>query len=360
MTRALLIHHDKVPIPNYRVQNYSYLRSYLVQHGYDLDVRADSRGVHSPEGFPLELEKMGFWSLVQTLRRVNPAVCVLVINHSQPYFFPLLIHLRSRGIEVVSWTHGTDLQRSSRLSNLVHHVEHELCDGIVLYAESMRAHLLERHRKKAFVANNTLNLTEYPRRELDRARVLSKRGIHTTKNIIFVGRVQARKRIQDLLDAFGRLEQEDCGLIIVGPDEERILEGAAKTRPRVFPLGPLYGSEVLDLMMCTDVYCMPGAIGLSIVDAMYCGLPVVTEQVTHGPEIMYLREGENGFIVPVGDIAALAGRLSLLLTDGVLRQRFSERARHEIATRGHIDELCKGVRDCLDYVTSTSRMSPLR
>ena len=171
---------------------------------------------------------------------------------------------------------------------------------------------------------------------------------------MFVGRVQARKRIHDLLRAFGALGLNDCGLIIVGPDEEGILRDAVRTQPRVFPLGPLYGDKVLDLMRCADVCCIPGAIGLSIVDAMYCGLPVVTEQVTHGPEIMYLHEGENGFMVPVGDIEALADRLHLLLTDGDLRQRFSERARHEIATRGHIDELCKGVRDCLDYVTSTS------
>ena len=35
--------------------------------------------------------------------------------------------------------------------------------------------------------------------------------------------------------------------------------------------------------MACDVYCIPGAIGLSIVDAQFCGLPVVTEDVDHGP-----------------------------------------------------------------------------
>jgi glycosyltransferase involved in cell wall biosynthesis len=216
----------------------------------------------------------------------------------------------------------------------------------------MRRYLLERHDRKAFVAVNTLNLTEYSPRNRDRGVILAEYGIRTPRNVIFAGRTQARKRLQDLLDAFGRLALEDCGLIIVGPDDEGLLKDAGKAHPRIFPLGPLYGAEVLDLLASADAYCIPGAIGLSIVDAMFCGLPVVTEDVAHGPEIMYLHDGENGFVVPIGDIAALADRLFQLLTNDELRGRFAERARREVVTRGHIDELCKGVLQCLEYVTA--------
>lgn len=360
MTSVLLIHHDRTPLPHYRVSNYKYLHTYLHIYGYDLQVLTDAAPPHDSPGLPLAFTKMRLPNLVRWIDTSTPRVCILVLNHSRPYFFPFLLYLRLRGAKVITWTHGTNLQRVSRLSAFVHHAEHELCNGIVLYAEHMREYLLERHHKKAFVANNTLNLTEYRPRELDRALVLAKHGIPTSKNVIFVGRVQARKRIQDLLSAFGRLALGDCGLIIVGPDQEGILKETVKKQPRVFALGPLYGTEILDLLTCADVYCIPGAIGLSIVDAMFCGLPVVTEQVVHGPEIMYLHEGENGFLVPKGDIAALADRLSLLLTNEQLRRRFSERAREEIATRGHINELCRGVRECLDYVMSTADISRVR
>jgi glycosyltransferase involved in cell wall biosynthesis len=217
----------------------------------------------------------------------------------------------------------------------------------------MREYLLPRWQAKSFVANNTLNLTEYSVLGIDRRRVLARHGIWTDKNIIFVGRIQARKRLHDLLAAFDSLSREDCGLIIIGQDEDGLLRSSTKRHPRIFSLGPLYGSEVQDLLNSADVFCIPGAIGLSIVDAMFCGLPVVTEQVPHGPEIMYLRDAENGFLVPKGDISALADRLVLLLTDNELRYRFSQRARQEINTRGHINELCRGVLECLNYVTSS-------
>jgi glycosyltransferase involved in cell wall biosynthesis len=97
------------------------------------------------------------------------------------------------------------------------------------------------------------------------------------------------------------------------------------------------------------VYCLPGAIGLSIVDAFYCGLPVVTENVVHGPEIMYLKDGVNGFITPVGDIPQLTAMLKMLLTDDVLRRRFSLAAKSEIMTNGHIDRMCEGFRDALNF-----------
>ena len=356
MTDVLLVHHDTMPLPHYRVSNYRYLRSYLLAYDYDLQVFADGVATHDSPGFPLAFAKMKLGKLVRYIETTRPRVCILVLNHSKPYFFPFLLYLHFRGVRIITWTHGTNLQRSSWLSAFVHHVEHELCDGIVLYAKHMTEYLLKRHQKKAFVANNTLNLTEYGPPERDRTSVLAKYGIHTPKNIIFVGRVQARKRIQDLLSAFGRLGLEDCGLIIVGPDEEGILKETAMNQPRVFALGPLYGTEVLDLIASADVYCIPGAIGLGIVDAMFCGLPVVTEEVQHGPEIMYLREGENGFLVPKGDIAGLSDRLLLLLTSDELRRRFSERARQEIATCGNINELCTGVRECLDYVMSTANV----
>ena len=95
---------------------------------------------------------------------------------------------------------------------------------------------------------------------------------------------------------------------------------------------------------------MPGAVGLSIVDAFYCGLPVVTEEGEESPEIMYLKDGVNGFIVPNGDIQQLAAKLQLLLEDDALRAQFSLAAKNEIMTNGHIDNMCKGFRDALRFV----------
>ncbi|MGC8893091.1 MAG: glycosyltransferase family 4 protein, partial [Candidatus Saccharicenans sp.] len=178
--------------------------------------------------------------------------------------------------------------------------------------------------------------------------ILRRYNIYTKKNIVYSGRIDSRKRIYDLLRAFELINDKDAGLIIIGPDDYRILEEEYKKYPRIFYLGPLYGNEALDVLSASDVCCIPGAVGLGIVDSMYCGLPLVTEDVDHGPEIMYFKDGVNGYMVPKGDVAALAEKLRLILNDQMLRDKLGQKAHEEIMTRGHINNLCEGFLDCLN------------
>ena len=163
-----------------------------------------------------------------------------------------------------------------------------------------------------------------------------------------MGRMQHRKRIGDLQKAFITLGLEDVGLILAGPDTEGVLHGV--DGKNIFKVGPVYGEDSLDLLAAADVCCLPGHLGLSIVDAFFCGLPIVTERVFHAPEIMYLKEGINGYIVPPDDIEELANRLRLLLTDEKKRKQFSAAARMEVMTNGHIDRMCEGFKAALQFV----------
>lgn len=351
LKKVLLVHQDK--IQHYRVPVYNYLHDYLARIGFELIVVSEGiqEGGDCPAKFPMETMRLGFLGLTALTRRVNPAAIILFINPGNVYLLPFILFARFTGKKTATWTHGIDLQsKHAVISRLLHHLEHSFCNGIILYAERLRPYLTKPHRKKAFVANNTLNLQRYDTRNIDRKETLKKYNITTSKNIICVGRIQKRKRIDDLFKAFERIDVPDVGLVLVGPDDEGLAASLAAQAKNVFLPGPLYGQAAIDLMRACDVYCIPGAIGLSIVDAQYCGLPVVTEDVDHGPEIMYLKNGINGFIVPKGDTQALAEKLRLLLTDNDLRKRFSEAAKEENATNGHIDRLCEGFVECLGRV----------
>jgi len=148
--------------------------------------------------------------------------------------------------------------------------------------------------------------------------------------------------------AFELLNRSDVGLILVGPDSDGILQNVHSDN--IYKLGPIYGDEMLDLLSAADVFCLPGAIGLSIVDAFYCGLPIVTEDGDVSPEIMYLKDGINGFVVQRGNVHQLAAKIEILLDDDKLRETFSRAAKNEISTNGHIDNLCRGFTDALRYV----------
>ena len=345
-------------IQHYIIGVYNYLHSFLRKEYYYLTVVNEGHQAEAREKleFPEIIEKFNFSKMIKIMKKSRPWIFILFINHRKRYFFPFLLFLRMTGHRVITWTHGLNLQkRNDIISRLAHHLEHSLCHCILLYSESLKKYLAPSHRLKAWVANNTINLTWFNPEMVNRNEVLRKYGIHTDKNIIYSGRITRRKRVIDLITAFDHIGDQNAGLILIGPDEDNIMSQQELKNPRIYYLGPVYGREVLELIASADVSCIPGAVGLGIVDAMYCGLPVVTEDVPHGPEIMYLKEGINGFIVPKGDIVSMAQKLASLLKDDDLRKKMGEGAKKEILTNGHIDKLCEGFLKCLESLEENSK-----
>jgi glycosyltransferase involved in cell wall biosynthesis len=253
------------------------------------------------------------------------------------------------GRKMLYWGQGRDLlHQGAVLKNALYRLEQRICDAIILYAPHLKRHVARRLHPKVFVANNTLCMPQRTRPVVARAETLQRYGIRTPKNIICMGRMQRRKRIDHLVEAIRIMARPDVGLIVVGPDQDGILDGIFGKG--IYKIGAVYGDEKYDLLGAADVYCLPGAVGLSIVDAFHCGLPFVTEEGDESAEIMYLKHGINGFVVRRGDTHELAQKLQLLLDDHDLRRRFSAAARREIAQSGHIDRLCEGFLGAIRYV----------
>jgi glycosyltransferase involved in cell wall biosynthesis len=349
LKEVLLLNRKK--IPHYRVAVYSRLSEYLSRCGFRLTVAAEGieqEGLQKPR-FRLIRIGLRVENLSRLIIRMKPRVIIFWVNHEIQYY-PVLLLAKLLDIKVIHWGHRRNLQRPSDLvNNVIYTFEHWLDDAIILYADHLKKYVGRKYLSKTFVANNTLDLTAAAPRRTPRGVVKDRYSIKTGKAIICMGRMQGRKRIDDLVRAFRQLEDPDVGLILAGPDPKGML--AHIVGERIYKVGPVYGEESLDLLSAADVCCIPGAIGLSIVDAFHCGLPIVTEDVLHGPEIMYLKEGINGFMVPAGDVDQLAARLKLLLGDDSLRKRFSRAAKTTIRINGHIDRMCEGFRDALLYVT---------
>ena len=96
-------------------------------------------------------------------------------------------------------------------------------------------------------------------------------------------------------------------------------------------------SEVYAAM---DVFCFPSdneGFGLVAVEAMFMGLPVVRTDIAGGEDMIV--EGENGFLVPAGDLDALTDRVARLLSDPALAARMGaagQRIAHERFTAGRM------------------------
>ncbi len=356
MNKIILIHQNK--IQHYRVSVYNYLSNYLKNNNYDLTVISEGVQEKNPYTilFTLFSIRLTFRNLVSYFRSEKPLAVVYFINPSNWYLYPLIVYMKIKGIKVIYWGHGVDLQNmDSGIKIILNKWLHKVSDAIILYAEDLKRNIKTSHHQKIFIANNTLNFEgiEFPR-DFNRKLFLEKAGIETARNIVFSGRVQKRKRIEDLLEAFNLINFQNTGLIIIGPLDLEYEYIANFNTKNVHYIGPCYGLKALQFLRASDVFCIPGAIGLSIVDAQYCGLPVVTENVQHGPEIMYLKENINGFIVNKGDVHALAEKLTLLLTNDGLRMQFSESAIYEAANNAHIKRMCEGFCSAFNFIRASN------
>jgi glycosyltransferase involved in cell wall biosynthesis len=351
MKNVMLIHQDE--IQHYRVAVYNFLSAYLQKQNILLMVL--SGGVQDGNPHTVKFNNknvsMNLTNIVREIVRQNPDQIIFFVNPKRIYFFPVVLYAKFRRKKIIYWGHGTDLQDAGGIIKRgVYKFQHKIFDAIILYSEGLKVFINKKHYTKTFIANNTLNLNSYCNLDsFDNANVKRKYNITTDKNIVYVGRIQHRKRVGDLIEAYGRLGLEGVGLILVGPDPEELLKCVGGKN--VYKLGAIYGEEVLKIISISDVYCMPGAVGLSIVEAFHFGLPFVTEEVKHGPEIMYLKDHENGFIVKVGDVAQLTKKLRLLLEDDSLRKRFSEAAKKEIRINGTIESFSQTFLQAISFVS---------
>jgi glycosyltransferase involved in cell wall biosynthesis len=128
---------------------------------------------------------------------------------------------------------------------------------------------------KIFVAPNATAArptSPLPRRFLTFDRKLS---------VLFVGRLQERKRIDDLLRACAALRGDlQPRLVIVGDGPERAsLENLAKTiYPSAEFLGARHGADLAPYFSAADLFVLPGTGGLAVQEAMSYGLPVIMGQ----------------------------------------------------------------------------------
>jgi len=134
--------------------------------------------------------------------------------------------------------------------------------------------------------------------------------------ILFVGRLQPRKNINNLIQACAKLpERLQPNLVIVGDGPARLgLEDlASQVYPNTSFTGALYGEELAEQYRKADLFALPGTGGLAIQQAMSYGLPVIAAQAD-GTQADLVRPA-NGWQIPPEDSPVLESALKAALSD---------------------------------------------
>jgi glycosyltransferase involved in cell wall biosynthesis len=173
--------------------------------------------------------------------------------------------------------------------------------------------------------------------DLDRFSQPTADGGGTDVRVLFVGRLDKEKNVQELLQALALLpEQRRVRGEIVGDGScRRALEALARDlgiQDRVTFHGLAGDQEVLDAYARCDVFCMPGTAelqSLATMEAMAAGKPVVAADAMALPHLVH--PGRNGYLFPPGDVRALASFLTTLLDDPAARRRMGQASRQIVA-----------------------------
>jgi len=159
-----------------------------------------------------------------------------------------------------------------------------------------------------------------------------------------------------LVDAHARLLARGYETTLVvagsGPETDALKEYAADI-PHVSFTGYLPDEELAELLLATDVFTMPGHGGLAVQQAMTMDNPVVTTPLD-GTERDLIEDGGNGYLVPDGDIRALAaGVADVLDRSPEDRRRMGARSWEIVETQVNIDRMVEGFRRAIEDATGT-------
>lgn len=154
-------------------------------------------------------------------------------------------------------------------------------------------------------------------------------------NILFVGRMESRKGVKYLIEAFVRVKQEvpDSRLIIVGPGtrlrrkyEKKVAKSGLKD---VVFVGFVSYEDLPRYYQTADIFCAPAtgseSFGIILLEAMALGKPIVASNIEGYAGV--ISDGVDGQLVPPKDSQSLAQALISLLNDEPLRHKMGAQGR---------------------------------
>ncbi|MFO0858894.1 MAG: glycosyltransferase family 4 protein [Phycisphaerales bacterium] len=176
------------------------------------------------------------------------------------------------------------------------------------------------------------------------------------RRILCSGRFVDVKRFHDAIDAFIAIadQRPDLDLVMAGDGPDRAaLEARVPShlRSRVIWLGMITDPDVvMDLYKGVHLLLHPSGYepwGMVVQEAAAAGLPVIATGVT-GASVDIIREGENGFIVPAGDVKAMSKAI-LAITDNAKYPEFVRCAKLSTERWHESYESVRGFKAALDF-----------
>jgi N-acetyl-alpha-D-glucosaminyl L-malate synthase BshA len=242
--------------------------------------------------------------------------------------------LKDQGVEIpfVTTLHGTDITLVGKDPSFEPVINFSInkSNRVTAVSENLKKETFELFdiKNKIEVIPNFICLKEY---KLDNNDYYKKRFAPKNEKVIcHVSNFRKVKRIEDVIITFEGISKEmDVKLLLVGDGPERArleqISRNSKFSKNIFFLGSLKSTkEVLNI---SDLFILPSSkesFGLSALEAMACGVPVIASDSGGIPEV--ISHGESGLLNSVGDTYQMTKNALKLLSNDSLLDRFKTNA----------------------------------
>jgi glycosyltransferase involved in cell wall biosynthesis len=283
---------------------------------------------------------------VDWLEKNQPAVLIVEANPRNLATRMAVRWMHQRGRPVVGWGLGAPpiagplalLRRWERLSLL------RSLDIVIAYsrrgAEQYRS--LGFPAERVFVAPNAV--APRPANPPIQRTAISAAPL----TVLFIGRLQERKRVDHLLHACASLVLEKQPRLLIvgdGPAREPLQALAGEIYPQAEFLGARHGPDLEPAFAAADLFVLPGTGGLAVQQAMAHALPVIVAR-GDGTQDDLVRP-ENGWQIPPDDLGALKEALGLALSDPARLRRMGLEAYRLVADEVNLEAMVQVFKDAL-------------
>jgi N-acetyl-alpha-D-glucosaminyl L-malate synthase BshA len=241
--------------------------------------------------------------------------------------------LNSGRLKTVTTLHGTDITLVGADPSFQRVVKFaiERSDGVTAVSRYLMNRTVEEFdiRREIRVIPNFVDvLRPSQNRDLCSRGALAPNG---EKILMHASNFRPVKRIADVVRIFAKVrERVPAKLVLIGDGPERLFIQQLVREMKLTADVQFMGEQdqLEPLFLCADLFLLPSeqeSFGLTALEAMNCGVPVIATSIGGLPEV--ITHGETGYLFPVGDVADMAASAVALLLDPVRHGLFRAQAR---------------------------------
>lgn len=263
--------------------------------------------------------------LLAWLKEWDPHVLIMEANPRYLHSPAALRWMRSHGRKVIGWGLGAPVISHDNLG-----IRHCLRKRFVRQFDAIITYSTQGAREYQEIAIDPSRIFIAPNAATPRPTRVSPDRPDVYRGgkpvIVFVGRLQERKRVDVLIEACAYLPAESQPLLWVigdGPDRGALEKLAREIYPLATFFGALHGNDLGQRLAMADLFILPGTGGLAVQEAMSYGLPVIVGEAD-GTQSDLVRD-ENGWLLSDPSPRALAKLMVEALADvAALREKGRE------------------------------------